>query len=698
MHSGLRRASSYFTTSSSTAAHKPYSEADASDVKPGHGPTYAYAVHAPTPECSNMLDYFLRSVARNPSRDCLGHRPRDADGNVGAYVWQTYDQVCKRIQALAAGLMHHEMLVPTTDTNERVLGIFMKNRPEWTIAHYAAIYTGGFCVALYDTLGADATPFVLNQTQASTLVCTTAELAKVVAAAAHASTLKHIVLCDVTTKSDEATIAATTAGLALWTMAEVEASGTEHPMAQSVARQGKDIYCLIYTSGTTGEPKGVPLSHDNLVHAIEACKERMSMGQGAAIFKDTAVAFSYLPLAHSIEHLIEASTLVHSGKIAYYQGDTTKILDDLALVRPTVFGVVPRLLNKIYDKVVHAAQGSGWVGGAKTMLFRAALYAKLQNLKLGFRRHPIFDPLIFAKIQLKVGLDRCGLVIVGSAPLSHDVMDFFRVLFSCPVIEGYGLSEVTGIATLNLPTQCTPGDVGPPLASVQAKLVSVSDMGYEIGDLHHGDGDHKIMVRGRGEVCLRGPTVFSGYYKRPEATVDAIDADGWFHTGDIGVWLPDGRLKIVDRKKNIFKLSQGEYVAPERIENILGTSTHVEQVFVYGDSLHAILVAVVVPAEEPLRTLVAPLDGTLEELCQHPEVGAAVLKELVAVSKASKLFGFETIKAIKLHHVQFTVENNLLTPTFKLKRNECKKFFDIDIDAMYGQCGDLVAGVNVKQS
>ncbi|RHY88844.1 hypothetical protein DYB37_009616 [Aphanomyces astaci] len=662
----------------------------------GHSPVLVNAVDCPPPDCPTMLHYLERSVAQNPTRPFLGHRPKDAaTGAFGAYVWQTYAEVVnRRIRAFSAGLEHLNMIDPTPDTGDRVLGIYMKNRPEWVVAHYAAIVAGGFSVALYDTLGADSTLFILNQTQTQTLVCTTSELTKVIEAkTSGAEHLKHVVLCDVDTTTShvpqQQQQQAKDSGLTLWTMQAVETS--------------------TYTSGTTGEPKGVPLTHSNLVHAIAGLKHSAVHLCDQSILTPDAVHFSYLPLAHSIEHFSHSGMIMQSAGVAFYQGDTAKILDDLALARPTFFGVVPRLLNKIYDKVVH-----GTPPGPKGWLLKVALKMKLNALKDGVLRHGLFDHLIFS--GKKIGLDRCSMVIVGSAPLAADVMDFFRVLFDCPVMEAYGLSETTGIAMMNHPSQSVAGDVGTPLGENQVKLISVPEMGgvareidfytcfldlnpqyrrYLTSDTTHGDASHRIPVRGRGEVCFRGPQVFQGYYKNPTATADALDSEGWLHTGDVGAILPDGRLKIVDRKKNIFKLSQGEYVAPERLENILITSALVDQVFVYGDSFQSVLVGIVVPQEAPLRRLANEVLGmttadttSFHELCSHPQVVAAVLQDLVVVSKQAKLFGFETIKAIKLHPHVFTVEDNFLTPTFKLKRNECKAAFAADIDALYDHCGD----------
>jgi long-chain acyl-CoA synthetase len=207
-------------------------------------------------------------------------------------------------------------------------------------------------------------------------------------------------------------------------------------------------------------------------------------------------------------------------------------------------------------------------------------------------------------------------------------MTFFRVLFDCPVCEGYGQSESTGVVTLTDVEDVSMGTVGAPLSSVEIKLVSVPDMGYEVTDTVHGDDKNKIPVNGRGEVCYRGPTIFLGYYNADGKTADAVDKDGWLHSGDIGCWTLDGRLKIVDRKKNIFKLSQGEYVAPEKIENTIKTSPYVAQPFVYGDSLHSILVGIIVPKESALKTLAGQLQVSgfsIAEVCANPKVTTSVV-------------------------------------------------------------------------
>ncbi|ETV95054.1 hypothetical protein H310_11352 [Aphanomyces invadans] len=672
-----------------------YVAVDESEVKPGHGPIHRVGT-CPRPFAPTMLHALQSTVKKFGSNPFLGHRPFDSDGVALDYVWESYDDVYKRIQNFAAGLRHEKMMEPTNDS-EKPLCLYMKNRPEWVIGQYTAMYLGGFAVALYDTLGADSTQFILKHTQSPTVVCTTAELAGVFNAKATVPTLKFVVVVDVDTISTDHAGAATAAGLKIVTLGEVEAIGAMYPIEPATPGPN-DIYCLIYTSGTTGDPKGVPITHLNVLTADEGMRERICSGPTSLSFSDAGVHLSYLPLAHCIEHIIHSVIIMGGGRIGFYQGNTLKLTEDLCVLRPTLFVTVPRLLNKIYDKVVNGAQAAG---GLKTWLFNLALDTKLSNLKqFGESRHAVFDKLIFSKVQTKIGLDRCEFLVTGSAPLADDVMNFFRILFDFPVHEGYGQSETVTAGTMTHVKDTACGTIGVPLTPMQIKLVSIPEMGYNVTDTTHGDDDATRMpVNGRGEICFRGPPVFSGYYKDPARTAEAFDADGWLHSGDIGVWTLDGRLKIVDRKKNIFKLSQGEYVAPEKIENILVTSPYVAQPFVYGDSLHSVVVAIVVPEEAALQTLATSLGitGSFEQVCANDKVVDEVLTSLAALSKKSKLYGFETIKALKLIPTPFSVENDLMTPTFKLKRNEAKKAFLHDIDDLYAKCGDLVAGHNVLQ-
>lgn len=314
--------------------------------------------------------------------------------------------------------------------------------------------------------------------------------------------------------------------------------------------------------------------------------------------------------------------------------------------------------------------------------------AKTHNLlETGELKHPLYDALIFNKIKKGLGMDCLRLMVSGSAPLSKTVMIFYRILLGTPVIEGYGQTEGAGCATLCVPEDMqSAGHVGAPNPACEIVLVDVPEMGYL-----HTDTFHKGQpCQGRGEIWVRGPCVFEGYYKEPEKTRETVDEDGWLHSGDIGLWTMDGQLQIIDRKKNIFKLSQGEYVAPEKIENIVIQSLLIAQAFVYGDSLQSALVAIIVPDEEPLRSLLGSHESlsnlakaSFSEICQSPQVNTLIMKEIQQVAKKGGLYGFEIPKAIHLDTEPFSVDNELLTPTFKLKRQQARDKYEKQIEAMY---------------
>ncbi|KDO33542.1 hypothetical protein SPRG_19176 [Saprolegnia parasitica CBS 223.65] len=643
-------------------------------------------------DAMTLVGSLARTARQFPHAPFLGHRPIDTRGVAGPFQWQTYSECYARVQAIAAGLVHHEMLEPTDD-GHKFLGIYMKNRPEWVLSQYAAFFAGATVVPIYDTLGATSTEFILNETRLSTVVCTSAELEALIQRAPRCPHLRHIVVCDVVALSLVEIAAAR--DLQLWTLTQLETHGQNQPI-DSTALSVEAMAMLMYTSGTTGDPKGVPMTHGNLNAVRHGILDRLrSSPRLTAVMNSHPSGLSFLPLAHVAEQGMHTSMIYIGGAIGFYQGDALKLLDDVQALRPTIFLSVPRLLNKIYDKVMEGALAAG---GLKAWLFQTALDTKLANLSQGYQTHSLFDALVFTKLKAALGLDRCEILLTGAAPLSATVLSFYRVVLGCTCLELYGQTETGGAATMTDLRELDAGSVGPPMVSTEIKLVSVPDMKYNVTDTVHGQGDAAIAVKGRGEVCFRGPTVFSGYFKAPEKTAEVLDEDGWLHSGDIGVWTLDGRLKLVDRKKNIFKLAQGEYVAPEKIENVLQTSPLVAQAFVHGDSLHASLVAIIVPEETALAPLAATLkvSGAFLDWCNSPAVTKAVLTDLQRVGRENGLLGFELVRAIALDPNPFTVENDLLTPTFKLKRHDAQRAFASRIEALYASGVSVVAGHAAK--
>ncbi|GLE02600.1 hypothetical protein PINS_up011441 [Pythium insidiosum] len=366
------------------------------------------------------------------------------------------------------------------------------------------------------------------------------------------------------------------------------------------------------------------------------------------------------------------SALVRVGASAgFYRGDVLQLLDDIAALQPTVFVSVPRLFNRVYDKIT---QGVAAAGGLKKMLFDQAFATKKAALPEGHKTHALWDALVFSKIRMVLG-GRVRMMVSGSAPLSAEVKDFLKIVFCCDVLEGYGLSETNAGLTVASADMPLGPHVGAPIANMQVRLEDVPEMGYTSND----------KPRPRGEVICKGDVVFAGYYKEPEKTAEAIDKDGWFHTGDIGCWNADGTLSIIDRKKNIFKLSQGEYVAAEKVENIYQKSKYVAQIFVYGDSLQSVLVGIAVPDPEVAEAWAASKGRSkdLKQLVKDPEFLADLMADMERVAKDAQLRGFEFVRKVHLYPDPFSVDAGLITPTFKLKRPQLKAFFQKEIDAMY---------------
>ncbi|XP_029369106.1 long-chain-fatty-acid--CoA ligase 1-like isoform X2 [Echeneis naucrates] len=602
-----------------------------------------------------VYELFCRGARISNNGPCLGSRkPKQP------YEWISYSEVKERTEILGSAFLHKGH----SKTTDPYIGIFSKNRPEWTMSELACYTYSLVVVTLYDTLGTEAIGHAIDKASISTIICDVAEKVNLVLGCVRdrEHSVKTIVLME--TPAADLVNRCQEAGILILSLQEMEAIGKANHQ-QPLPPQPDDLAVICFTSGTTGDPKGAMLTHENIV---SNCSAFIRVTECNAQTTSEDVVLSFLPLAHMFERVVEAVMLVHGGRIGYQQGDIHQLSDDLNVLKPTVFPVVPRILNRMYDKIN---------GQANTFLKRWVLHfayrrKEAQLMKGIIRRDTLWDWLIFKKVQDSLG-GRVRLILTGAAPVSPCILTFFRIAMSCQVYEGYGQTECTAGCTMSTPGDWSAGHVGAPLPCNMVKLVDVPDMNY-------------LAVNGEGEVCVKGSNVFKGYLKNPEKTAETIDADGWVHTGDIGKWLPNGTLQIVDRKKHIFKLAQGEYIAPEKIENVYAMSEAVAQVFVHGDSLQAYLVAVVVPNSDSLsgwaKTTLG-LEGSYQELCGKAEVKAAILDDMQRLGKERGLKSFEQVKAIYISTQMFTIENGLLTPTLKAKRNEMRKHFRPQIEEMY---------------
>ncbi|AWP18013.1 Long-chain-fatty-acid--CoA ligase 5 isoform 3 [Scophthalmus maximus] len=494
---------------------------------------------------------------------------------------------------------------------------------QWIIGELACYTYSMVAVPLYDTLGPEALVFIIDRAEISTVLCDNQGRAETLLQnreGGQSPVLKTIVVMD--SFDPELVKRGAQCGVDVVSMQDVEAVGKNN-LQEPIPPKPDDLSIVCFTSGTTGNPKGAMLTHENVV----------SNAAGVIMSFDTSVSpttqdvsISFLPLAHMFERVVQTVMYGSGARVGFFQGDIRLLPDDMKALRPTIFPVVPRLLNRVYDKVQSGAAASPF----KKWLLNFAVERKYAEVKEGIvRNNSIWDKLIFHKVQESLG-GRVRVMVTGAAPISPSVLNFLRAALGCQIFEAYGQTECTAGCTFTMPGDATSGHVGAPLPCNIVKLVDVEEMNY-------------FASNGEGEVCIKGVNVFKGYLKDPEKTTEALDEDRWLHTGDIGKWLPSGVLKIIDRKKNIFKLAQGEYIAPEKIENVYVRSGPVAQVFVHGDSLQSCLVAIVVPDPDVLPGFAKSLgcQGSAEDLCKRTEIKKAILSDMTKLGREAGLKSFE---------------------------------------------------------
>ncbi|XP_039180859.1 long-chain-fatty-acid--CoA ligase 6 isoform X3 [Crotalus tigris] len=606
-------------------------------------------------DARTMYEVFRRGFNISENGPCLGFRKPNQP-----YQWLSYKEVAERAEALGSGLLQKGC----KSSPNQFIGVFAQNCPEWIISELACYTYSMVVVPLYDTLGPGSIRYIINTADISIVVCDKPEKARVLLEHVEKKQtpgLKSIILMDPFEKDLKER--GQRCGVQIQAMLEVENCGRECWHAP-VPPHPEDLSIVCFTSGTTGNPKGAMLTHGNVVADFSGF---LKVTEKVIFPRQDDVLISFLPLAHMFERVIQSVVYCHGGRIGFFQGDIRLLSDDMKALRPTIFPVVPRLLNRMYDKIFSQADTP-----VKRWLLEFAANRKKAEVQNGIvRNDSLWDMLFFNKIQANLG-GCVRMIVTGAAPASPTVLGFLRAALGCQVYEGYGQTECTAGCTFTTPGDWTSGHVGAPLPCNLIKLVDVEELNY-------------FSSKREGEICVKGPNVFKGYLKDKERTAEALDKDGWLHTGDIGKWLSNGTLKIIDRKKHIFKLAQGEYIAPEKIENIYIRSEPVSQIYVHGDSLQAFLVGIVVPDAEvmPGWAKKRGFDGTFIELCNNMKLKDAIMEDMVQLGKESGLYSFEQVKAVYIHSEMFSVQNGLLTPTLKARRSELREYFKKQIEDLY---------------
>jgi long-chain acyl-CoA synthetase len=594
----------------------------------------------PPPTPGTLAQLFFDAVERYDKPDALQAKVN------GAYQPTSHRTLATRVQYIGLGLR-----ALGVERGARV-GILSENRPEWAIADYACLTTGLVDVPVYPTLPAEQIAYILKDAGVVALfVSTDVQAAKVAEIRPGLPALRQVIGY----------------GDRVWpgvdiTFADLEARGKAAAASVSADRYRQealtakpdDLATLIYTSGTTGEPKGVMLTHDNFHSNVTVCA-------GLLPFRDD-VALSFLPLSHVFERMGDYLMMACGVSIAYAESIDT-VPTNMQEVRPTVMMSVPRLYEKMYARVLENALAGGQI--KKRIFFWARRVAdKWADETLAGRTpggmlalaYRVAQKLVFSKLKARTG-GRMRYFVSGGAPLAPEINKFFYAA-GLTILEGYGLTETSPVIAVNTPKDFRIGTVGRPIPGVD------------------------VTIAADGEILTRGPHVMKGYYNKLEATREAIDAEGWFHTGDIGE-LRDGFLAITDRKKDIIVTAGGKNIAPQPIENMIKTNKYVSQAVVLGDKRRFPIV-LVVPNFEQLEKW-AKIKNLLwtdrRQLIRLPLVQAKMEKEVLR--KLSGLASFETPKKVGLLENDFSIESGEMTPSHKVKRRVIEKRYGDRVDRLY---------------
>lgn len=626
-------------------------------------------------EYSTVHDIYRKTFNDKLDDNCIGARMKNSDGSLqNIFTWYSKQEVKSMAEKLASGFMSRELFVVNNEwegKEMKMAAVYSKNSLQYLITDIAMTMQGVTTVPIYDTLGDETIEFIFSQTKIKTCFVTANHVKNLYEGQAKSkrfSSLETLVIMDYENydknqESQHKTL------FKIISFDELIEEGKKNLPWANV--KPDTAYCISYTSGTTGCPKGAVMTHKNLISIFPGVTQRLK-------FNHTDVHISYLPLAHIFERAAFKLFLAESVKIGIFNGEVLKLKEDLAILKPTIFISVPRLFNKFYDTIVSTIKQTT---GLKKLLVDKAIQTKLRNLNTDCQyNHTLYDLLVFNKIKKVLG-GRVRIMITASAPISVEVLNFLKITFCCPIIEAYGQTEGTGgefSTTVNDPLA---GHVGGPLPQNEFKLVDVEEMNYTSKDL-----DEQNRPRPRGEIWVRGANVIPGYFLNPEENAASFTTDGWLKSGDIGQILPDGnRMQIIDRKKNIFKLSQGEYIAPEKLEGIYKLAHPlINDVFVYGDSLKSWLVGIVCIEKPNVKILARDLglDTDGENIAEDEKFKVALIKLFNSEAQKKNLNRLEQLKDLKVETKPFA-DLDLLTATFKKKRNDFKKYYNADLYELY---------------
>ncbi|RHZ70620.1 hypothetical protein Glove_269g28 [Diversispora epigaea] len=582
------------------------------------------------------------------------------------YEYLNFSQANEIVKNIGAGLVKLGL------NNETKLALYTFTNVNWMLVSHGCYTQGITITTAYDTLGEENIIFSMNETEVKAIFTNSSLLPILKNVADNIYTLEHVIYDGDLDESDKNDFKTAHPKINLITLEELKQLGKENPLEDHPPKP-QDYCCIMYTSGSTGKPKGVIVTHANAVSAIAGAKVKF----GPFVAPDDTY-LAYLPFAHILEFIIENCFMYLGMTIGY---GTVKTLStasvrncsgDIQEFKPSILGGVPAVFEMIKKDILTKINASGT---SKQKMFYGAFNAKrfLKNYGLPTG---ILDMVVFKKVKQQFG-GRLRLTFSGGAPIFTETHEFLSTTL-CPMMLGYGLTETSSSATMLPPSEIgndTWGIAGSLLPSIEMKLVDAPEAGYLSSN----------KPNPQGEIWIRGGPVSPGYYKNEQQTKEAFTEDGWFKTGDIGEFLKNGSLSIIDRKKNLVKMAHGEYIALEKLESVYKSALFVGNICVFADSLQTRPVAVILPAEVRILDLAKEMgiEGGFEELCNNAEIKKTILKSCNEQGKKANFKSVEFLADIILAPDEWTSQNNLLTAANKLKRIDIKKKYDEQIKLLY---------------
>ncbi len=635
----------------------------------------------------SLIENNIEKMSIFKDRPCLGRRLKIGENEKGEpifekkYTYFTYNEVhtmCKKfaknLHEKKEELIHKDSY---KDKEFNLVGIFAKNCTEWVISDMGCQMDSVTTATLYATLGQDAFKYICDQTQIKTILVSP-DLVDMLCELKLKFDLQRLsiaILFDLTTNCDSKMELdkLKNAGFTAYSFTQDFLKENNKVKDSDLQISKPDtIMTVCYTSGTTGNPKGVMLSQRNLISVLETVIRDSSVP-----LDENGAHISFLPLAHIFERMVISGFMGVAAKIGFISGSVrTTLMEDMSLFGPTLLFTVPRVLQTIRMKIFDGFNAlSNW----KKKLAYKAYHTKLENYKkYGIITHAIYDQIIFKKIRSMFG-NKLKTILCASAPMPKELADDFKVFLSIPIIEGLGMTELSGSAFCTNYHDLTNFTAGGVTGGAKMIIKSVPDLGYTIDDVIDG------VNCPAGEICLKGPLIFNGYYKNDEENEKAFDKDGYFHTGDVGRIFPNlgNGLKIVDRVKEIFKLSQGEYIIPAKLESVYAKSTFIQQIMIYGNSSMNNIIAIICPEK---KHCAEAMNISVEELSkneENEELKKLIINDLLKLALQANFNGLEKVKYVMITFEGFTVGNSCMTPTMKIVRKKVELKFKERIDALY---------------